>query len=133
MIGDTLWTPRPDWRETTEAGRLMNWLRDERGRELSDYDPPYSRSVRDLEGFWDALWHFYGIRASTPYDRVLEQAAMPGATWFPGARLNYAEHLVGAEEDRDRVAVVARSQTRPALELTFGELRELAGRVRAGL
>ena len=58
---------------------------------------------------------------------------MPGAEWFPGARLNYAEHLVGTEEDRDRVAVVARSQTRPPLELTFGELREQAGRVRAGL
>jgi acetoacetyl-CoA synthetase len=58
---------------------------------------------------------------------------MPGAEWFTGARLNYAEHLVGTEEDRDRIAVVARSQTRDARELTFGELRELAGRVRAGL
>ena len=73
---------------------------------------------------------FYGIRA-TPYDRVLADPTMPGAEWFAGARLNYAEHLVGLEEDRERVAVVARSQTRGPRELTFGELIEQAGRVRA--
>ncbi len=133
MIGDTLWTPRPDWRETSEIGRLMNWLRDERGVELSDYDELYRWSVNDLEGFWGALWDFFGTRASTPYERVLAQPTMPGAKWFTGARLNYAEHLLGTEEDRDRIAVVARSQTRPPREVTFGELRELAGRVRVGL
>jgi acetoacetyl-CoA synthetase len=133
VIGDILWTPRPDWRETTEIGRFMNWLRDERGRELETYDELYRWSVTDLEGFWGAMWDFFGIRASTPYEQVLARPTMPGAQWFTGARLNYAEHLLGTEEDRDRVAVVARSQTRPPRELTFGELRELAGRVRAGL
>ena len=133
MIGDILWTPRPDWRETTEIGRFMNWLRDERGRDLSDYDELWRWSVTDLEGFWGGVWDFYGIRASAPHERVLGRATMPGAQWFTGARLNYAEHLVGTEEDRDRTAVVARSQTRPPFEITFGELRELAGRVRAGL
>jgi acetoacetyl-CoA synthetase len=133
VIGDILWTPRPDWRETTEIGRLMNWLRDERGLALESYDELYRWSVSDLEGFWGALWEFFKIRASTPYERVLANPTMPGAKWFTGARLNYAEHLLGIEEDRDRVAVVARSQTRPPRELTFDELRDLAGRVRAGL
>ena len=58
---------------------------------------------------------------------------MPGAEWFEGARLNYAEHLVGRDEDRDAVAVLAQSQTRPPFELTFGELRDLVGRARVGL
>src|SRR4029453_2767158 len=58
---------------------------------------------------------------------------MPGAEWFPGARLNYAEHVLGTEEDGDRVAVVARSQTRDPIELTFGELRAQVARARAGL
>ena len=132
MIGDILWTPPADWRDTTEIGRFMNWLRDERGREFRGYEGLYRWSVDDLEGFWGDLWQFYGIRA-TPYDRVLADPTMPGAEWFTGARLNYAEHLVGLEEDRDRVAVVARSQTRGPRELTFGELIEQAGRVRAGL
>ena len=132
MIGDILWTPPADWRDTTEIGRFVNWLSDERGLEFGGYDDLHRWSVDDLEGFWGGLWDFYGIR-STPYERVLGKRTMPGAEWFTGARLNYAEHLVGLEADRDRVAVVARSQTRGPLELTFGELIEQAGRVRAGL
>ena len=58
---------------------------------------------------------------------------MPGATWFPGARLNFAEHLIGDDEDADEVAVVAHSQTRDPVELTFAELREQVARARAGL
>ena len=133
MIGDILWTPRADWRDTTEVGRLMTWLRENRGVELADYDELWRWSVSDLEGFWGALWDFFQIRARTPYERVLRRSTMPGAEWFTGARVNYAEHVVGRDEDLNRVAVVARSQTRPAQELTFGELRALAGRVRAGL
>jgi acetoacetyl-CoA synthetase len=132
MIGDILWTPPADWRDTTEIGRFVTWVRDERGLEFGGFDDLYRWSVDDLEGFWGGLWEFYGIRA-TPHERVLGSRTMPGAEWFPGARLNYAEQLVGLEEDRDRVAVVARSQTRGPRELTFGELIEQAGRVRAGL
>jgi acetoacetyl-CoA synthetase len=132
MIGDILWTPPADWRDTTEIGRFVNWLRDERGLEFTGYDELYRWSVDDLEGFWGGLWDFYGIRAS-PYERVLGKRTMPGAEWFTGAKLNYAAHLVGLEEDRDKTAVVARSQTRGPRELTFGELIEQAGRVRAGL
>ena len=73
------------------------------------------------------------MRAHAPYERVLASEEMPGARWFPGARLNYAEHLLGTDEDTDRVAVVARSQTRAPIELTFGELREQVARARAGL
>jgi acetoacetyl-CoA synthetase len=133
MIGDVLWTPPADLRDTTEVGRLMTWLAAERGRDFRDYDELWRWSVQDLEGFWGAIWNFYGIRAHTPYTRVLGKSDMPGAKWFTGARLNYAEHLVGRDEDRDRIAVLAQSQTRPPLELTFGELRDQAGRVRAGL
>jgi acetoacetyl-CoA synthetase len=133
MIGDVLWRPRTDLRQTTEIGRFMTWLHDRRGLTIESYDELWRWSVTDLEGFWSAIWEFYGIRADTPYSRVLADARMPGAQWFAGARLNYAEHLVGLDDDRDRIAVVAQSQTRPPLELTFGELRELAGRVRAGL
>ena len=73
------------------------------------------------------------MRAHTPYERVLGSREMPGAEWFTGARLNYAEHMVGTDEDVDKVAVVARSQTRDPFELTFGDLREQVARARAGL
>jgi acetoacetyl-CoA synthetase len=133
VIGDVLWTPPADVRETTEIGRYLNWLRDERGLDLEGYDALWRWSVDDLEGFWGSLWDFFGVRAHAPYERVLGAREMPGAEWFPGARLNYAEHALGTDEDRDRVAVVARSQTREPIELTFGELRDQVAAARAGL
>ncbi len=133
MIGDVLWTPPADFRETTEVGRYMNWLRDERGHAFDSYDELQRWSVVELEQFWGSIADFYELRFHAPYEQVLASKEMPGAQWFKGATLNYAEHLVGREEDADTTAVIARSQTRDPLELTFGELRELAGRARAGL
>jgi acetoacetyl-CoA synthetase len=134
VIGDVLWSPPADVRETTELGRFLNWLRDERGRDFAGYDDLWRWSVDDLEGFWGALWEFFEVKPSTPYDRVLARREMPGAQWFPGARLNYAEHLLrNAEIEPGASAVVARSQTRAPIEMTFGELREQVARARAGL
>jgi acetoacetyl-CoA synthetase len=133
VIGDVLWTPPADLGEHTEVGRFMRWVAGHRGKTFTDYDELWRWSVDDLEGFWGSLAEFFQIRFHAPYDRVLAERRMPGAQWFTGARLNYAEHLVGGEADGDAIAVVARSQTRAPSELTFGELREQAGRVRAGL
>jgi acetoacetyl-CoA synthetase len=132
-IGSVLWAPPADVRETTQLGRYLDWLKEERGIDHAGYHELWRWSVDDLEGFWGSLWDFFEIRAHTPYERVLGSREMPGAEWFVGSRLNYAEHMVGRDEDTDRVAVLARSQTRADFELTFGELREQVARARAGL
>ncbi|MGA9857966.1 MAG: acetoacetate--CoA ligase [Solirubrobacteraceae bacterium] len=133
MIGDVLWEPPADLRHSTEVGRFMTWLAEHRGRDVASYQDLWRWSVEDLEGFWGSIWEFYEVCAHAGFERVLASDQMPGARWFPGARLNYAEHLVGREEDLDRVAVLAQSQTRPDRELTFAQLRDEAARVRAGL
>ncbi|HLH65552.1 MAG TPA: acetoacetate--CoA ligase [Solirubrobacteraceae bacterium] len=133
MIGDILWTPPADMRSSTEVGRFMQWLEAHRGLRFDGYDELQRWSVRELEEFWSALWEFYEIRSSAPYERVLAERTMPGARWFEGARLNYAEHAIGRADELDRVAVVAHSQTRADVELTFGELRDQVARARAGL
>ncbi len=131
--GQVLWTPPADARERFVLGRYLEWLGSERGLNFSGYDELWQWSVTDLEGFWASIWDFFEVRAHTPYERVLGSREMPGAEWFPGARLNYAEHLVGRDEDLDSVAVVALSQSRATQELTFGDLREQVARARAGL
>jgi acetoacetyl-CoA synthetase len=132
-IGSVMWTPPADVRETTQLGRYLEWLRETRGIDHAGYDELWRWSVDDLEGFWGSLWDFFEIRAHTPYERVLGSREMPGAEWFVGSRLNYAEHMLGREEDTDSVAVLARSQTRDPIDLTFGDLREQVARARAGL
>src|SRR4051794_12782859 len=128
-----LWTPPADVRETTQIGRFLDFLRERDGHDFPGYDELFRWSVTDLEGFWGALWDFFEVRSHTPYDRVLGATLMPGAEWFRGATLNYAEHMVGAEEDLGDTAVLAISQTRAPFELTFAELREQVGAARAGL
>jgi acetoacetyl-CoA synthetase len=131
--GQVLWTPPADARRRYEVGRYLEWLEAERGLGFDGYHELHRWSVTDLAGFWGSLWDYFEIHADTPYERVLGSDAMPGAEWFPGARLNYAAHAVGRDEDLDSVAVVARSQTRGPFELTFGELRERVARTRVGL
>jgi len=128
-----LWTPPPDIRETTEIGRYLAWLERERGLVFADYDELQRWSVDDLQAFWSSVWEFFEVKAHAPYTAVLASEAMPGAVWFPGARLNFAEHLLGRDEDTEKVAVVSRSQTRDPVDLTFGDLREQVARARAGL
>jgi acetoacetyl-CoA synthetase len=131
--GEVLWTPPDDALERFLLGRFLEWVRTERGLDLSGYEELRRWSIDDLEGFWAAVWDFFEIRAHEPYERVLGSREMPGAEWFPGARLNYAEHMVGRDEDVEAVAVVAYSQSRDPIELTFGELREQVARARSGL
>ena len=133
MIGEILWAPPADLRQSTEIGRFMNWVRDHRGRDFSSYESLHRWSVDDLNGFWGSIWEFFEVRSRAEHESVLASAEMPGAEWFPGARLNYGEHLVGRDEDADRVAVLGQSQTRAPVELTFGQLREHVARARVGL
>ena len=133
QLGDILWNPPAQPGEATQIGRYLRWLGEDRGLTFDGYADLHRWSVGDLEGFWGSLWDFFGVRAGAPHDRVLRSREMPGAQWFTGARLNYAEHMLGGEGDGARVAIVAHSQTRATIELTFAELREQVAAARAGL
>ncbi|MEA2320773.1 MAG: acetoacetyl-CoA synthetase, partial [Solirubrobacteraceae bacterium] len=110
VTGELLWTPGEEVRRTSQIGRYLDWLARERGVALGGYDELFRWSVDDLEGFWASIWDFFGVRAHTPYERVLSSREMPGARFFPGSTLNYAEHMLGLDEDTGRTAVLAHSQ-----------------------
>src|SRR4030095_9694602 len=96
--GQVLWSPPADARERYEIGRYLEWLRTTRGLDFSESGELWEWSVTDLEGFWGSIWDFFEIRTHAPYERVLGSREMPGAEWFPGARLNFAEHMLGRDE-----------------------------------
>ncbi|MDQ6850170.1 MAG: acetoacetate--CoA ligase [Actinomycetota bacterium] len=129
--GDVLWRPPADVLETSRVGQFAAWLREQRGLDLRDHEALWRWSVEDLDGFWSAIWEFFGVLDHGTCTGVLPDRAMPGCRWFPGSLLNYAEHaLRGAGAPDSEVAVLARSQTRPDLELTWGELRQQVARAR---
>jgi acetoacetyl-CoA synthetase len=122
-----LWTPSA---ERTEGASIARFARAV-GRE-GGYDELWRWSVEDLEGFWGAIWEFFDVQASTPYERVLGRREMPGAQWFPGSRLSYAEHFFRGRDD-DAVAIRHASELRELSQWTWGELREQTARIAAGL
>lgn len=92
--GRLLWRPSPELAEGSEMMRYMRWLERQRGLRFADYESLWRWSVEELEAFWGSIWQFFDIKASQPYETVLADRSMPGARWFPGARLNYAEHAL---------------------------------------
>lgn len=130
-------TPGPDAFTESGVGRYMGWLRSHRNLDFDSYESLWRWSVTDLDGFWQSVWDYFGVRSETPHGRALGDATMPGTRWFPDARLNYARHLlVDAHAGRDidnSLAVIAVSQSRERIELTFAQLRDQVARARAGL
>ncbi len=127
-----LWEPTDEQRRSTEMASFMRWAGERRGRPFTDYDELWRWSVSDLEGFWAGIWEFCGVLASKPYESVLDSHAMPGARWFGGAELNYAENLLSGH-DRGEVAVLHASELRELAQLTWGELEDQVAAAAAGL
>lgn len=130
--GEVIWEPAPDAREVTQIGRYLRWLEDERGLHFADYQDLWEWSVESLEEFWQSIWDYFDIISHAEPSAVLASSTMPGAKWFPGALLNYAEHALRHEDD-DQVVLTAHSQTRDQVQLTRGELRTEVARVSEGL
>jgi acetoacetyl-CoA synthetase len=123
-----IWEPSAERIERATITRYRKWL----DRDLPDYRALHRWSVEDLEGFWGSICDFFDIRFEVPAERVLGSREMPGAQWFPGARLSYAEHIFRGRDD-DQVAIRHASELRPLAEMTWGELREQTERIATGL
>ncbi len=122
--GTPLWEPPTELRERSHMARLMA------DRGVDDYASLWQWSVDDLAGFWAEVWRRFDVGGEP--GEVLADATMPGAVWFPQARLNYAERVFRDKPD-DRVAIVHASELRELGEWTWGDLRAQTAGIRAGL
>ena len=119
--GDLLWTPSEARCERSQVLRFMRWLKEHRGLHLESYQALWHWSVTDLESFWHSIWDYFGIQASTPFTRVLGRRSMPGAEWFPGARLNYAGHIL-ARERPEATALMSLREGGPLQHMSWATL-----------
>jgi acetoacetyl-CoA synthetase len=137
MTSDTgagpLWEPTVQDRERTEMTRFMRWVGERTGHAFADYGELWEWSVSEVEEFWAAVWEYCGVRASRPYEQVLDSRQMPGARWFVGSELNYAENMLMRERDPDAVAVMHASELRELDSLTWAQLTAQVADVAAGL
>jgi acetoacetyl-CoA synthetase len=133
---ERLWTPSTARIESAGITRYLRWLERERGLRFANYDALWAWSAKELEAFWTSIWDYCGVISHRPYERVLDRRAMPGARWFEGATLNYAEQSLWRALDPDwasRTALVFESESRPHLELSWGALGAQVGALAAKL
>jgi len=133
-VGEILWQPSQAWIEASNLHKFRTWLKTHRELEFSDHQALRRWSVEHIDDFWQAVWDFYHIDASTPPTTVLGKRTMPGADWFPGAKLNYAQHIL-RHELPGTVALLHASEQQALQALDWRELgtnvRKLATRLRA--
>lgn len=134
LEGTLLWTPDAARIEDAPVERFRRWVNAHRGLDLADYDALWQWSVSDLEAFWSAVWDYFGIRSTTPYRQVLDRRVMPGARWFEGSQVNYAEHLLRHERVApDAPALLHASELRPLAATSWRELGRQVRRLAAQL
>jgi acetoacetyl-CoA synthetase len=122
--GDLLWQPGEDLLERSPMARFM------RARGCADYAALWQWSVGDVGAFWSAIWDDFDVGGQ--HGEALAGASMPGASWFPGTQLNYAERLFRGKPG-DRIAIRHASESRALGQWTWDELRAQTGAIRAGL
>jgi acetoacetyl-CoA synthetase len=130
--GTVLWKPSDEQIGNTNLTRYLNWLKAEKGLEFDGYHSLWDWSVNEIEHFWQSLWEFFQIKASTSYGQVLSERSMPGAKWFGGSKLNYAEHVF-RNMSPERPALIFQSEIQPLMEISWDELHHKVSAVATAL
>ncbi|MEW6187380.1 MAG: acetoacetate--CoA ligase [Thermodesulfobacteriota bacterium] len=116
-----LWEPSPEQIEKANLTRFIRFVNQKYGKNFETYPELYDWSIKQISDFWAAVWEFGEIKASQPYERVIDDLGkMPGAKWFEGARLNFAENLLRYRDDR--TALIFKGEAQETRRITYREL-----------
>jgi acetoacetyl-CoA synthetase len=126
-----LWKPSEEQIRNSNMYRFMNLVNEKYQQDFNEYALLYDWSIENIAEFWATMWEFADIIASKPYDQVIDDVTkMPGAHWFSGARLNFAENLLRYRDDQ--VALIFKGEGQDSIRMTYAELYdEVAGLARA--
>jgi acetoacetyl-CoA synthetase len=139
VVPEVLWTPTPQRVARAAITDFTSFVTDRTGRKLPDYEALWEFSTQDLAGFWSAIADYFQVRWHQQPTEVLPAAIMPGADWFPGGTLNYAEHALAglgagdaAGSATDPAVIVVTEDGREQL-VTLAQLTAQVGAAQAGL
>ena len=126
-----LWKPNKKQIENSNMNKFIQFVNSAYSIELKDYTDLYDWSITDIENFWESLWNFSGIIHSENYKSVLDKRIMPGANWFGGAKLNFAENLLRYRDEK--LALISYREDKPTVKVTYSELYKYTAACAAGL
>ena len=132
---EVLWRPSPERIAASGVTAFADWLREHRDLDFGTYDEIWRWSTERIEDFWGAVWDWAGISADEDPREVLVDRVMPGAEWFPGARLNYAAHALAPGPGREAGALALVFEREDGLTgaMTYGQLRNHVAAVASAL
>lgn len=127
-----LWKPSEERIKNSNMYRFMNFINEKYNQNFTEYHSLYEWSIENILDFWAAMWEFAEIKASQPYTEVVDDLTkMPGAKWFSGAQLNFAENLLRYRDDQ--VALIFKGEAQDSIKMTYGELYDEVARVAKSL
>ena len=127
-----LWRPSEERIKQANVTRFIEYVNKKQGKKMGSYFDLCQWSMDQIPDFWARLWEFADIKASRGYDRVVDHFnKFPGANWFPGARLNFAENLLRYRDDR--LAFVFRGETQKSAKMTYAEVYTVVSRLAKSL
>jgi acetoacetyl-CoA synthetase len=131
-MGKLLWKPSQEQINQANLTKFINFVNVKYALKIGSYDELYQWSIEKIPDFWASVWEFTGIKASHSYDEVVDDLnKFPGAKWFPGARLNFAENLLRYRDSR--TAFIFRGETQQSAIMTYAELYASVARLAASL
>jgi acetoacetyl-CoA synthetase len=129
---EKLWEPSEDRIRSTNMYRFMTIVNKIYNKDFTDYTRLWEWSVENLEDFWATAWDFLDIKASVPYEKVIQDKdKMPGAKFFAGSKLNFAENLLRFRDDS--TALVFRGEDAVRRTLTYNQLYDEVAKTAASL
>jgi len=131
-MNQLLWRPSQERMKNTNMWDFMQYVNERHGKDFASYDDLYQWSIEESPTFWATLWDYGQVIHSRPYDQVVDDITkMPGARWFEGARLNFAENLLRYRDDH--IALSFKGEGRPTVSITYAELFEQVARLAKSL
>ncbi|NNF50829.1 MAG: acetoacetate--CoA ligase [Gammaproteobacteria bacterium] len=131
-MSEPVWTPAPERAAKSRLSKFMKLVGEVTDRSFEHYDDLYAWSVSDSGAFWQAVWDYFDVRCSRSADTVLKNGhQMPGAKWFEGARLNFAENLLRSRDERTAIIFCGENGNRR--ELSYRQLGDAVARTADGL
>ena len=131
-MSELLWQPSEEQIKSSNMYRFMTLINERYRTDFDHYDDLYQWSVDNIAEFWKQMWDFGSIKASVPYETIIDDVArMPGAQWFQGSRLNFAENLLRYRDDH--LALVFRGEDKIRRTFTYAQLYDEVARVAGAL
>ncbi len=131
-MGKLLWKPSEERKKQANMTRFISFVNEKYGLMIDSYDELYDWSIEKIPDFWAAMWEFVPIKASHGYDEVVDDLTkFPGAKWFGGSRLNFAENLLRYKDDR--LAFIFKGETQKYTRMTYAELYDSVARLAKSL